>query len=92
MYCPDVGPGVKVSAGSSAKPVNVAACDSAAVYDSSRTNKQDSLLRLIVCNGLVGEQVIPKLVIHGRIASANPFQHHRGVLFFFVPVVRKDRS
>lgn len=88
INCPDVGPGVKVSAGSTAKPVSVAAFDTAAVNDSSSTGNSENSLGM--GNGFIGEQVVFQLVIHSGIASAYPFQYHRGVLFLLIPIVGKD--
>ena len=88
INCPDVGPGVKVSAGSTAKPVSVAAFDTDAVNDSSSIGIGESCLGMR--NGFVGEQIVLQFVIHGRVTSAYPFQHHCSVLFLLIPVVLKD--
>ena len=88
INCPDVGPGVKVSAGNTAKAVKVAAGEVPAVCDSSNTNRQDSGLGMR--NGFVSKQVVLQFVIHGGVTSANPLQHHRGVFFFLIPVVCED--
>jgi hypothetical protein len=38
------------------------------------------------------EQIVLEVRIEGRVVPSQPFEDHRGVLFFLVPVVDQDGS
>ena len=43
-----------------------------------------------MCNGLVCKQEVIQFLIKRRILAAYPFEDHRRMLFFLVPVMRED--
>ena len=48
------------------------------------------LVVTVVSNGFFGKEIIFQFLIENRVLPANPFQHHRRVFFFFVPVVGEN--
>lgn len=37
-----------------------------------------------------GKQEFAQVLVHGRVFTPNPFEHHRSVFFFFVAIVRQN--
>ncbi len=50
----------------------------------------DAQPALFVSDWLIGEQEVLQFLVKRWIFATYPFEHHRRVLFFLVPVVRED--